>query len=210
MKVLESVQTPHTFNPYSQRCLTYDVPNAPQLRSTALLHVLNASLDMEIESMWLGRDLGYRGGRRTGLALTDDVHFHMHLKRWHLAFAHPTKDRSLPERTAAIVWRVLSRLEMPIFLWNIFPLHPYEPGNHFSNRRHNSTERGIGEDLLAELILMIRPRHLVAIGNDASRSARRLASPHNVFQVRHPSYGGQRDFIGGIQELYASRDPTAG
>jgi uracil-DNA glycosylase len=49
--------------------------------------------------------------------------------------------------------------------------------------------------VLAELIAMLRPRRLVAIGNDATKSALKLDGISSVLQVRHPSYGGQRDFI---------------
>ena len=46
--------------------------------------------DAELDAIWVGRDLGYRGGRRTGLALTDDVYFADHLERWGLDVQRPT------------------------------------------------------------------------------------------------------------------------
>ena len=160
------------------------------------------SLSIDFAAAWIGRDLGHRGGRRTGLALTDDVHFHMHLKRWELSFKRPTKSPVVAEQTAEIVWRVLSQIELPVFLWNVFPLHPHKPDNPFSNRRHNSKERRIGEEFLAELILLLRPRRLIAIGNDAFHTTSRLCSRRDVFRVRHPSYGGQAQFLRDMQELY--------
>lgn len=193
-----------TFNPYSNRCSVYDLADAPQRRSAILLSLLDTASDRDVDSLWIGRDLGHRGGRRTGLSLTDDVHFRMHVRRWGLSFERPTRNQVVAERTAAIVWQVLSQIDLSIFLWNVFPLHPHEPGNPFSNRPHNSSERRIGEGLLAELILLLRPRRLVAIGSDAFHTTRRLCPQHKVFRVRHPSYGGQAQFRRQIAELYPS------
>ena len=64
----------NAFNPYSDRCPIHDVPNAPSVRSKMLLAMLDVATSNEVDAIWIGRDLGYRGGRRTGLALTDDVH----------------------------------------------------------------------------------------------------------------------------------------
>jgi hypothetical protein len=106
------------------------------------------------------------------------------------------------ERTAAVVWSMLVRVSAPVFLWNVFPLHPHEPGEPFTNRAHRPCERAIGEEVLAELIIMLRPRRLVAIGNDAAKAANRVAGLTEVIQLRHPSYGGQRDFVRQAQCLY--------
>lgn len=199
---LVDLQFEHTFNPYSARCAVCDQPNAPRRRSEMLLRMLNAALTSEIDAIWIGRDLGYRGGRRTGLALTDDVHIAAHANRWGLQADRPTKGEAVAERTAAIIWRVLTQIEKPVFLWNVFPLHPHEPDDPFTNRSHNSRERRAGEDILMQLIALLRPRRLVAVGNDAASTARRLASTEEVLQVRHPSYGGQREFLQQISELY--------
>ena len=192
----------NTFNPYSNRCDIHDRDEAPTSRSQALLAMLEAAIDQEIDSFWIGRDLGYRGGRRTGLALTDDVHIHTHADRWKLSIDRPTKGEMVAEQTAAVVWRVLSQIDVSIFLWNVFPLHPHEPGKPFSNRSHNSRERRTGEEFLYKLILLLKPRRLVAIGNDAARTVHHLSKRHKVIQVRHPSYGGQTQFIEQMNELY--------
>ncbi|MDE0512996.1 MAG: uracil-DNA glycosylase [Gammaproteobacteria bacterium] len=192
----------NTFNPYSNRCAIHDLDEAPLTRSQALQAMLEAATEQEIDSIWIGRDLGYRGGRRTGLALTDDVHIQVHAERWRLSIDRPTKGEMVAEQTAAVVWRVLSQVKVSIFLWNVFPLHPYKPGNPFSNRSHNARERRAGEEFLSELILLLKPSRLVAIGSDAARAVRHLSDQHGVIQVRHPSYGGQTQFLTQMGELY--------
>lgn len=203
VQALCSLRFEHTFNPYAERCPVHDVSNADHIRAEALRSMLEAAVQVEIDSIWIGRDLGYKGGRRTGLALTDDVHLALHGKRWGLAVDRATRGRVVAERTAAVIWSVLSLLPSDIFLWNVFPLHPHEPDDPFSNRSHNVRERRAGEDILAALVAMLRPRRLVAIGNDAEKAALRIASAKEaVWGVRHPSYGGQSTFLKQIRSLY--------
>ena len=198
VEALRELSLENTFNPYSERCARYDRNDAPQLRSSTLRSILDAAAEREVESLWIGRDPGHRGGRRTGLAFTDDVHLHEHAERWGIRIRRPTRGEMIREQTAAVVWRALSRIESPVFLWNVFPLHPHHRGNPFSNRPHNARERRIGEEFLAELILLLHPRRLVAIGNDAAESTCRLADRQRVIQVRHPSHGGQARFLAQI------------
>ena len=202
VKELTELHFENTFNPYSDRCAVHDLDDAPRCRSRALWSMLETATKRKINSLWIGRDLGYRGGRRTGLALTDDVHVQAHAERWELSVKRPTKGEVVAEQTAAVVWSVLSQIKVSVFLWNVFPLHPHEPGNPFSNRSHNARERRAGEEFLHQLILLLKPSRLVAIGNDAERTARRLGDQHGVIQVRHPSYGGQTQFLAQMGELY--------
>ena len=199
---LRDLKFENTFNPYSDCCSVHDRNDAPRRRSQTLQAMLGSAKKAAIDSIWIGRDLGYRGGRRTGLAFTDDTHIHKHAERWELSIERPTRGEIVAERTAGIIWQVLSQIKMSVFLWNVFPLHPHEPDNPFSNRSHNARERSIGEQFLFQLVILLRPRRLVAIGNDAARTAHRMQGCHSVVHVRHPSYGGQKQFVAQISELY--------
>ncbi len=196
------------FNPYVDRCEIHDHCDAPSRRVAALSAIVDNAAREPIDAIWVGRDLGYRGGRRTGLALTDDVHIDLHAKRWNFVAERPTIGETVAERTAAVIWQMLSQIDARIFLWNVFPLHPHESDNPFTNRQHNALERRAGEELLHSLIALLRPARIIAIGNDAANSANRIAGTVPVFCVRHPSYGGQADFLRQIKVLYSTSPHT--
>lgn len=202
VSTLKELKFENVFNPYVDRCVVHDLDDAPSRRATALLNLLEAAAATEVDALWIGRDLGHRGGRRTGLALTDDVHLNTHGTRWNVSIERATTGSMVAERTAAIIWSMLALVPTTVFLWNVFPLHPHEPDDPFTNRLHSPHERAIGEALLAELIAMLKPRLLVAIGNNAAKAANRLARITEVVQVRHPSYGGQSDFVRQTRCLY--------
>jgi hypothetical protein len=193
----------NAFNPYADRCMVHDKAEAPRMRARLLARMLGAAMQSELDSLWVGRDLGYRGGRRTGLALTDDVHLAAQAGRWGIVAARATKGPPVAERTAAVVWGELQKRDLNIFLWNAFPFHPHAPDHPFSNRAHNALERAAGEAILADLIALLRPKRLVAIGNEAALSVARIAPQAKILKVRHPSYGGQTEFLSGINQLYA-------
>ncbi|QOT82075.1 uracil-DNA glycosylase [Cupriavidus basilensis] len=198
------LQFENCFNPYTDRCEVHDRWDAPRRRSSVLSAMLHRAAEEPIDAIWIGRDLGYRGGRRTGLALTDDVHMVAHARRWgvQVGAERPTKGAAIAERTAAVIWSQLDQIDARIFLWNVFPLHPHEPGDCFSNRQHNARERCAGEELLQQLVGDLRPARIVAIGNDAAATAHRIANTTPVYCVRHPSYGGQTEFKAQVASLY--------
>jgi hypothetical protein len=56
------------------------------------------------------------------------------------------------------------------------------------------------QPLLLSLLELIRPRKVIAIGRDAHIALAELGIAST--NVRHPSYGGQTEFITGIFHLY--------
>lgn len=73
----------------------------------------------------------------------------------------------------------------------------------FSNRAHNAKERSAGEELLGELVDLLRPKRIVAIGNDAEKATIRFKPRCEVLKVRHPSYGGQNIFLEQVKSIYS-------
>jgi hypothetical protein len=195
------------FNPYSDACIDHDGEDAPAIRRRNLVLVLEAALRSGVESVWIARDLGYRGGRRTGLALTDEMHLAAHSDLYGcLPLARATRGPAVAERTATVIWQVLRGLDRPVFLWNVFPFHPHEPGDPMSNRCHTRAERQSCKPLLTWLLEALRPRSVVAIGRDAQMALEDLDV--SAEKVRHPSYGGQAEFISGMNAHYGVRIPA--
>jgi hypothetical protein len=189
------------FNPYADACADHDRADAPAIRRRNLSLVLDAAIAHGVDSLWIARDLGYRGGRRTGLALTDEVHLAAHAALFGaLPLARATKGPAVAERTATIIWQVLKSLDRPIFLWNVFPLHPHERDEPMSNRCHTRAERQECRPILMWLLDTLQPKTVVAIGRDAQLALAELDIEAN--KVRHPSYGGQSEFVTGARALY--------
>jgi len=199
---LEGVRFNSVFNPYADRCSECDSPNAPNIRRANLLSFLTAADKLDLTTVWLGRDLGYRGGRRTGLALTDEPHLSTFSAIYpNTRVKRATVGPEVSERTATEVWNMIAKLPSPPFLWNVFPFHPYDAGNPFTNRAHSALERDTCVDILASLLAWLKPKTVVALGADAHRTLERLG--HKCTYIRHPSYGGKADFVRGVCELYS-------
>jgi hypothetical protein len=205
---LAQMKLPSVFNPYADCCDIHDRVDAARLRRKNLEMLLEASLECKIDTIWVARDLGYRGGRRTGIALTDEVHLDVVGQLFNgVELKRATRGPVVAERTAAVVWKVLTRIREPVFLWNIFPFHPHEPGDPLSNRCHTRHERDLTLPFLRSLIVMFKPRRLVAIGRDAQAALCDLDIP--VQGVRHPSYGGQTEFVASLHKMYGVRHRPA-
>lgn len=201
VSTLAATHLSSVFNPWSDRCAVHDRRDAAARRRDNLERMLEAALDTRVETIWIARDLGYRGGRRTGVALTDEVHLaRAGALMGGIALERATQGPVVAERTAAIVWRVLEQIGQPVMLWNVFPFHPHDAGDHMSNRCHTRGEREATWPLLQALISMLQPRQIVAIGRDAHLALGELGVPTTA--VRHPSYGGQREFIEGMFAIY--------
>jgi len=189
------------FNPYAHVCKIHDKPSANSIRQNSLRDYLTAALENNIETMWFGRDLGYRGGRRTGIALTDEAHLSL-LSRicGSPNITKATTGEIVAERTANVIWGLILEMKMLPFLWNAFPYHPHEPEDDMSNRTHSKKELDIAWRINEELLNILQPKIIVAIGGDAKNALEK----HGVAcqTVRHPSYGGQADFITGMRRIY--------
>ena len=202
-----ALRMPSVFNPYADTCSVYDRPDAPLRRQANLEQFLRAAMEAPDLSLWVGRDLGYRGGRRTGIALTDEVHLDRLCAVYSgkIKLSRATHGPPVSERTASVFWDMIGRLKGSVFTWNIFPLHPHLAGNALSNRCHTRSERKQTSEILDDLLLMLRPRQLIAIGNDAEAGLQELGL--GCLKVRHPSYGGISDFRAGVASSHDLHEP---
>lgn len=194
------------FNPYKDVCPQHDKSEAAAIRSLSLLNLIEAAAG-NCDDLWIGRDLGHKGGRRTGLALTDDNHLPAHLSRWGLESHIPVKHPNVSEVTAKVIWGELDRISAKVFLWNVFPFHPHQPNQPFTNRTHTASEREVGLSILSDLIAVLKPKRLMPIGQDALKACDSVNHDCTVYPLRHPSYGGANIYRRQVQDLYNLR-PT--
>ena len=198
---MSEISLPKTFNPYSDICPECDKADADEIRRENLRAALNAALKLNVRTVWIARDLGYRGGRRTGLALTDEGHLESYSEILDGArFQKSTHGPVVSERTASVIWRMAQRINEPVFMWNVFPLHPHEEGVPFSNRCHTASERNALKWVLTEVLTILKPSRIYSIGRDAQSCL--SSAGHSAVAFRHPSYGGQNEFIRQVEAEY--------
>lgn len=201
VKALSKIRLPEVFNPYADTCAVYDRADAPAIRRRNLRTLLAAAQELQIDTIWMGRDLGYRGGRRTGLALTDERHLPAMSQIYPGSESvRTTNGPEVAERTAAEIWAVLALLDKPPLLWNVFPFHPHEKDDPFTNRKFTSRELREVDELNATLVKWLGIKRIVSIGQDAASYAAKFGV--EVASVRHPSYGGVTEFREGISRLH--------
>ena len=184
------------FNPYSERCPWFDEHDAAAIRSENLRCLLVAAADLGVDAIWFGQELGHKGGRRTGIPLSDDTRLAVWGDLFGVRLRRATHGRAFREHTAGYVAQALQGLGGHRVLgWNAFPLHTHKPGRPFSNRAHNRHEAEVGAPFARELVVRMQPKRLVAIGQSAASLLQALDLGVPVTVVRHPSNGGARSFL---------------
>lgn len=151
----------------------------------------------------IGEAPSYRGGRLTGIAFTSEtlmlcgIAGHLGEHRGYRK-ATPGPQRST-EASATMVWATIQSIKPLPLLWNAFPFHPFQHGNPFSNRMPAAGELLAGQPFIERVLDLFPIQRIVAIGNHADRSLEKLGIDHA--KVRHPSQGGKREFVIGIERL---------
>ena len=202
---LSAYEAERVFNPWSMNCAAVDVEGSFGVRRENLHAVLCACMDVEEVDVWIGRDLGWRGGRRTGVALVDESSLDDYALSIEVTgLRKATTGPAMRERTATEIHLARARVYRKVFFWNVFPFHPHEDGKPQSNRMHTRRERGVGLEFLTRILDLLPVGRVVTIGNDATHTLQ--AADVTCCPVRHPSYGGQKEFHRQVDAHYGIVD----
>lgn len=153
----------------------------------------------------VGEALGFQGGRLTGLPFSSG-----HLLR---NSDHPFLKKLKPElrltseekeNTATIVWEYLGQKSSVPLFWNAFPFHPHPSRLQKKNRAPRKTEIEEGSVYLQQLIEIFQPEQIAGLGRAGTAAAERVLPDQDIRYIRHPSYGGKRDFLSGMDDLLGS------
>jgi uracil-DNA glycosylase len=147
----------------------------------------------------VGEAPGYQGARVTGCPFTSEaLLLEEGVPRIGKLDGRLTS-RRLPwrEPSSTIVWRALLEegLTDQTLLWGAFPWHPHGD-DPLSNRPPNEAEKAVGAILLRKLMDVLPDVMVVAVGNVAAESLRRIEV--EAEKIRHPSNGGATAFRTGL------------
>lgn len=150
----------------------------------------------------VGEAPGYKGCRMTGIPFTSGA---LIGKEQHQIFSeigpHIHLDVIESENSASLVWQTLKgQTHYPLF-WNAFPFHPHPKGNQNKNRAPNAKELVEGAGYLAELLEIFSPVTVAGIGRKGVGSVEKIRPGRKALYIRHPSYGGKKDFTKGMKNL---------
>jgi len=192
---LAACETPATLiNPFRQQVAEFDGPNAPTLRQANLLAYLAER--PKPRALLVGEAMGWRGGRFSGIAFTSE----RQLADWGASFAASSlRPGGWTESSATIIHGVLDELglERKVVLWNTVPFHPHPPGKPLGNRAPKVREIALGKPFLEQLIGLLRPAEIIAVGRVAEGTLGDLATG----RVRHPAQGGATLCRNGLRTL---------
>lgn len=191
--------TANVYNQYSYA----DMGNA--VKRENLYIYLNQMYRLKPEILLVGEAPGYRGSRLTGVPFTSE-HLLMHDMEGLNLFGEKAgyrvtsyKDKLLKEATATIIWETLLKNNVIPLAWNAFPFHPHLEKRPESNRTPLKNELKIGERPLLKMIEIFNIKRVVAVGNKAEQSLKKLEIC--CHKVRHPAQGGKNEFAEGISQI---------
>ena len=192
---------PHVHNPYAVPQERTD----SAIRRANLRRYLEQYLEVQPRVMLIGEAPGYRGCRVTGTPFTNLRILTKGVDGLPLfgirnGFQSPTATRLPPaELSATILWNALAGVRNLPLVWNAFPFHPWKPQNPWSNRKPSRKELQQGVAFLRILRDIYDIRTLVAVGRSAEFSLQSMGEPHQA--IRHPAYGGKKEFLRGLTRI---------
>ncbi|WP_266180372.1 uracil-DNA glycosylase [Dyella humicola] len=187
---------PRVFDPWNAVSSDDIAPAAVEGRRERLRLHLSAPAP---KLLLIGEAPGYQGTRITGCPFTSEALLLEDGVPRIGKLCDRLTSRRLPwrEPSSTIVWRALrdEGLADHTILWGAFPWHPYG-ASPLSNRAPNEAEKAMGAPLLRKLVSVFPDVTVVAVGNVAADSLRKLGIEAD--KIRHPSNGGATAFRAGL------------
>ncbi len=184
------------FNFYDTVNPQFDLPAAAEIRQANLLSFLQ-SMPQSPPVLLIGEAPGWHGCRFSGVPFTSEAQ----LTSAALPFSGQISSYSEAphaEASATIFWQALRPHHPQFFVWSSVPFHPYQPGNPLSNRTPSRQELRSFQPVLSEIIRLLHPKLVLAVGRQAQQALAWLDIP--AVALRHPSHGGASEFRTGIKE----------
>lgn len=150
----------------------------------------------------VGEAPGHKGCKITGIPFTSGAVIE---SKKHTIFSEIGREIHLSkietENTARIVWNYLEdKKSLPLF-WNSFPFHPHPENIKNKNRQPNHDEINEGLIYLKKLVHIFNPRIIAGIGRSGTKCAQQAFADRTIDYIRHPSFGGKKDFLNGIKKI---------
>lgn len=199
--------TPGLFNQYRGRNSSVDLAAAATIRQENLFNYF-LSFSKKPPVLLLGEAPGPWGCRFSGIPFTGERQLLAHA----LPFSGKQSSRCVPRikvrkatpyisNSAILFWSIMLPYHPRFIVWNCVPVHPYRIGNILSVRTPTSREVLHYSGILSEILAILKPDKIVAVGRKAQYSLEYLG----VFcsYVRHPSQGGAFKFKKGIKRAFA-------
>ena len=185
------------FNPYSSVDPERDRPGADSIRQDNLSRYLTERNRVP-RLFVLAEAPGPWGCRFTGVPITSEEQL-VDPQFPHSGEQASSKEEPHKEYSASIYWRVLSPYTWDLLTWNTVPFHPFKPDKPMSIRTPRVAEIKRFTPLLAEMLNILKPDRMVAIGRKAERAYSLVG--HESTYVRHPSQGGALLFEEGMRTI---------
>lgn len=184
------------FNPWADTDAT-DNPSvdAPMLRRKNLKKYL---LEHKNAKYILLAESPSYGCHYTGIAMTSEDVLHKYPDIFN-GYKTTSLYGNIKEKTAAIVWDVISGAEKDFVLWNTFVLQTYK--DNFSPRKPKTKEIYSGLAILNDFIALFADKEIISIGKTAESTLLKYGLCNHTRYVRHPSCGGENIFRSQMQEI---------
>lgn len=159
--------------------------------------------------MLVGEAPGYRGCRLTGLPFSScDLVLHSDHQLYRDLRDKLIVEDDTSEVSAQIIWNYFKDKHITPLFWNAFPFHPYVKYKLHTNRAPSVKEIQEGSWYLKELIELFKPKMIVAVGRKGELALQGLELPMEIEYVRHPSFGGKKAFMSGMDTILEKRDDS--